>query len=215
MKKLLFFSILSSIVILSFGQKTNLRKQENANPQPPKEESIFRQFLFNASRTRINKDWSLMADFRSGTNETVQFFPVQAIDLKTNEKMNALEIDMLIKPLQTNILQSLGSTLTITRTAWVGLEEIDDFIDFVEKFIVPNIKQKFKEKSSEYIFKSKELTFKFLVDEKGRRLTISINNYDFNEVTNSYFEFWTEAKVDNIDELLPILKKVKSKNLEF
>jgi hypothetical protein len=213
MKQLLFLFILLSLSINLFAQNTILKKQDPVVKPQLKEESPIRQFLFSASRTRINKDWSLMAEFKSGTNEYVQFYPVQVIDLTTNVKMDALQIDMMVKPLQTSALISFGGS--IYRTAWIGLEEIDDFINFIEKSIIPNIGLRYKEKSSEFIFKSKELTFKFLVDEKRRRLTISINNYDFTEVNNSSFEFWTESKVDNLDGLLPILKAVKNKSLKF
>jgi|JI10StandDraft_1071094.scaffolds.fasta_scaffold145014_2 hypothetical protein len=214
MKKIIVSFILIFIVFNIKAQNTLIKKQDQVTKLQTKEESPVRQFLYNSTRTRVNKDWSLMAEFKSGTNEHVQFYPVQAIDLVSNMKMEALQIDMLIKPYQVSIVQ-VAPTIAILRSAWIGLEEIDDFINFIENFIIPNTKLKYKDKSTEFIFKSKELTFKFLVDEKRRRLTISINNYDFTEVNNSYFEFWTEAKVDNIDELLPILKAVKNKNLNF
>jgi hypothetical protein len=213
MKKIASLFVFYLVSLGVFGQNNTLKKPDQINRELPKEESMIRKFMNDASRTRINKDWSLVAEFRSGTNEYVQFFPVQAINLLTNETVNALQIDMLIKPLQTSALGASG--VAISRTAWVGLEEIDDFMDFLEKSVLPNIKLRYKDKSSEFIFKSKELTFKYLVDEKRRRLTVSINNYDYNEVNNRYFEFWTEARVDNIEELLPILKSVKNKNLVF
>lgn len=209
---LLFCLVLPTITAIS--QNNNLKRTEPSIRDIPKEESLIRKFLDQTTKTRINKDWTLVAEFKSGTNEHVEFYPVQAINLVTNERINALQIDMLIKPFQTSAL-SLTGNVAISRSAWVGLDEIDDFIDFIEKNVMPNIKLKYKDKSSEFVFKSKELTFKYLVDEKRRRLTVSINNYDFSEVTSRIFEFWTEAKVDNIDELLPILKAVKNKNLNF
>jgi hypothetical protein len=121
---------------------------------------------------------------------------------------------MMIKPFQTSQL-AITTGAVIFRSAWIGLEEIDDFVNFIEKHIIPNMKLKYKEKSSEFVFKSKELTFKYLIDEKRRRLTISMNNYDFSEINSEYFEFWTEAKVDNLDELIPTLKAVKNKTLRF
>ncbi len=191
-----------------------IKKQDQVTKPLPKVESPIRQFLFNASRTRVNKDWSLMAEFKSGTNEYVQFYPVQVIDLVSDAKIEGLQIDMMIKPFQTSQL-AISTGAVIFRSAWIGLEEIDDFINFIEKFIIPNLKLKYKEKSSEFIFKSKELTLKYLIDEKRRRLTISMNNYDFSEINSEYFEFWTETKVDNFDDLIPILKAVKNKTLRF
>jgi len=41
-----------------------------------------RKFIENAETTRVNKDWSLIAEFRSGIGETVEFFPIQIVNLK-------------------------------------------------------------------------------------------------------------------------------------
>ena len=99
-------------------------------------------------------------------------------------------------------------------TAWVGLDEIDEFITFIDENIIPNLQLKYKEKSSEFTFNAKELTLKFLIDERRRRLTISLNNYEPEGLIKSY-DFWTETKVDNFPDVLEILKKVKSKELKF
>ena len=51
-----------------------------------------------------------------------------------------------------------------------------------------------------------------MVDEKRRRLSIILNNY--NDVGYP-FHFWTEARVDKIAELLPVLKDIRDKKLNF
>jgi hypothetical protein len=214
MKIFIVLFIVTQVMFNITVLNAQIKKQDQVTKPLPKVESPIRQFLFNASRTRVNKDWSLMAEFKSGTNEYVQFYPVQVIDLVSDAKIEGLQIDMMIKPFQTSQL-AISTGAVIFRSAWIGLEEIDDFINFIEKFIIPNLKLKYKEKSSEFIFKSKELTLKYLIDEKRRRLTISMNNYDFSEINSEYFEFWTETKVDNFDDLIPILKAVKNKTLRF
>ncbi len=95
----------------------------------------------------------------------------------------------------------------VYKTAWVGLDEITDFINFVEKNVIPNLDMKLKKKSSEFIFNAKEVTLSYFVHEKRRRLTIKLNNYDDSEIKN--YTFWTETQVDKLPNLLEVLKLIK------
>ncbi|QTE22679.1 hypothetical protein [Polaribacter cellanae] len=158
-------------------------------------ESSTRKFIDESKYTRIDKDWTTEAEFKSGIGEYVKFFPIQVTDLKTGKKMNALQLDMFIKK------------PNIYKTAWVGLEEITDFINFVEKNVITNLKMKLKDKSSEFIFNAKEMTLSYLVYERRRRITIKLNDYDNSVIKN--YTFWTESKVDNISNLLSVLKVIK------
>ena len=108
-------------------------------------QSSTRKFIDKAQFTRINKDWTTIAEFKSGIGETVEFYPVEVINLKTGEKTNALQLDMNIKKPD------------VFKTAWIGLEEINEFISFIEDNVIPNLKLKFKDKSSEFIFKANEM----------------------------------------------------------
>lgn len=214
--------LLSFLTIATLGQA-----QKTKSNQPPRqqtesssfEKSEVRMMIEDASITRINKDWSNIAEFKSGIGETVQFFPVQVINLKTSRKSEALQVDMYIKKGGTNAV--IAGALTLNpglmgnddyMSAWVGHDEIDEFIEFIEKSIIPNLDLRYKKKSSEFIFNAKEITFKYMVDEKRRRLSIILNNY----VDSGYpFHFWTEARVDKIPELLPVLKDIRDKKLNF
>jgi len=159
------------------------------------QESSTRIFIDKAKYTQINKDWNTTAEFYSGINEYVFFFPIEIIDLKTKEKIKALELNMFIK------------NPDLYKTAWIGLDEIDEFIHFIETNVIPNLDLKFKKKSSEFIFKAKEMTFNYLVDEKRKRISISLNNYE--KAGSPNFYFWTETQVSKIPELLTVLKKMK------
>ena len=66
-----------------------------AQQQKPNSET--RQFIDNAEITQINKDWNTKAEFKSGIGEIVSFFPVEAIDLKSNNKVISLKMDMTVK----------------------------------------------------------------------------------------------------------------------
>lgn len=177
--------ITSFVILITF-----LSSAQNVN-----EESSTRKFIEKAQFTRINKDWSTTAEFKSGIGESVKFYPIEVIDLKNGEKVNALQLDMFIK------------NPDIYKTAWVGMDEVEEFITFVEKNVIPNLDLKFKDKSTEFIFKAKEMTFSYFVFEKDKRITIKLNSYDSGEILN--YTFWTETQVDKIPRLLEVLKKIR------
>jgi len=181
MKNLMTFIILFSSLI-TYSQRENV-------------ESSTRIFIDKAQFTRINKDWNTTAEFKSGIGEYVNFYPIEVIDLKAGTKVNALQVDMLIK------------NPDIYKTAWIGIDEIEEFISFVEDNVIPNLELKFKDKSSEFIFKAKEMTMYYFVYEKNRRISIKLNSYDNDKVLN--YTFWTETQVDKIPKLLTVLKMIK------
>ncbi len=158
-------------------------------------ESETRKFIDESKHTRINKDWTTTAEFNSGINEYVKFFPIEVIDLKSGKTMNALQLDMFIK------------NPVVYKTAWVGMDEIEDFIKFVEDNVIPNLEMKLKKKSAEFIFHAKEVTLSYFVHERKRRLTIKLNSYDDSEFKN--YTFWTETQTGKIPNLLEVLKVIK------
>ena len=158
-------------------------------------ESSTRKFIEDAKFTRVNRDWTTIAEFKSGIGETVQFSPIEVINLKSGEKTKALQLDMNLK----NPSQS--------KKAWVGIEEINEFITFIEKHVLSNLAISFKNRSSEFIFNANEMTLSYLVYEKKRRLTIKLNSYDDGAFTN--YTFWTETQIDKIPRLLEVLKIIK------
>ncbi len=105
----------------------------------------------------------------------MEFYPIEVINLKNGEKTIALQLDMNIK------------NPKVFKTAWIGVEEINEFISFIEENVIPNLDLRFKNKSSEFIFKANEMTLSFFVYEKRRRLTIKLNSYDESEFKNYTF----------------------------
>ena len=91
------------------------------------EESTTRKFINAAQFKQINKDWTVIAEFYSGINEYVKFYPIEVINLKSGEKIKALQLDMLVKYKDGNVDRS------VFKTVWVGLDEIDEFIYFYRK----------------------------------------------------------------------------------
>ena len=159
-------------------------------------ESSTRKFIDDADISQINKDWSISAFFQSGIGETVQFFPVEIINLKTDEKIKAIQVNMTIK------------NPDVSKTAWVGLDEIDEFIVFIETYVIPNLDEKLTMlTSSEYIFKAKEMTLSYRIQQRKTRISIWLNDYEDSDIPNYYF--WTESKTKKIPSLLEVLKKIK------
>ncbi|QSW89944.1 MULTISPECIES: hypothetical protein [Flavobacterium] len=162
--------------------------------QNGKTNSETRQFIENAEITQINKDWNIKADFRSGLNEVVSFFPVEAIDLKLNKKVKSVQVDM-------------GLTNNYFKSSWIDLNEVDEFILFIEQYVIPNLKDKTdRNQSTKYIFNSREITFSFYIEKSSRRISIYLKD---DGVTDYNYYFWTETQVNKIPELLTMLKEIR------
>lgn len=160
-------------------------------------QSSTRDFINKASFLQINKDWTITAEFYSGIGEYVKFFPVEIMDLKTRETRDALELDMRVK----------SGTTMVDASAWVGLDEIDGLVDFIESYIIPNLELDLRRKSKEFIFESKEMKLSYMINERQKRISISLNNYT--KEGESKYDFWTESQINNINYLLQVLKKFK------
>ena len=171
------------------------------NAQNDKTNSDTRKFIDNAEFTQINKDWSLTAEFKSGLGEVVSFFPVEATDLKSNQKVKSLQMDMNVQ------YQFAGKSYNYFKSSWIDLNEVDEFVYFIEQYVIPNLKDKTDKKQSiTYIFNSKEITFSFYIEKNSRRISIYLKD---NGITDNEHYFWTESQVNKIPELLAVLKQIK------
>ncbi|WP_431244672.1 hypothetical protein ACQ9BO_10600 [Flavobacterium sp. P21] len=125
MKKLFTIFIFLFVITQNYSQKGN---------------SQTRQFIENAEITQINKDWTITAEFRSGIGEIVSFFPVEAIDLKSNNKIKSLQMD-------------LGRNVnSYFKSSWIDLDEVDEFILFIEQYVIPNLKDKTEKNNLPHTF---------------------------------------------------------------
>ena len=161
------------------------------------ENSETRKFIDDAEFTQINRDWSIKAEFRSGLGEVVSFFPVEAIDLKSNSKINALQMDMTVT----------DGNRSYFKSSWIDLKEVDEFINFLESYIVPNLKDRTESKqSTTYVFNSKEIRFSFHIERNHKRISVYLKDLG---LTDNYHYFWTETQVSRIPDLLNMLKQIK------
>jgi len=185
--KILITFFLLSIISISYAQD--------------KPNSDARQFIDNAEITQINRDWNVKAEFISGIGEVVSFFPVEAIDLKSNKKVKSLQMDMTVK------YQIAGQNNNYFKSSWIDLNEVDEFIIFIEQYVIPNLKNKTETNQSvTYIFNSREITFRFYIGKSTRRISIYLKD---NGNTDNEHYFWTESQVSKIPELLTMLKEIK------
>lgn len=164
--------------------------------QQPKN-SDTRTFIESAEFTQVNKDWNVKAEFKSGLGEIVSFFPVEAIDLKTNSKIKSLQMDMTINNLNYNYF----------KTSWIDLNEVNEFINFLELYVIPNLNDRTENnQSTTYIFNSKEIQFNLYLAKNSRRVSIYLKDLG---VTDYNHYFWTETQINKIPDLLNMLKKLK------
>lgn len=167
-----------------------LSAQNNSN-------SDTRKFIENADITRIDRDWNIVANLASGIGESVSFFPVEITDLKTNQKVKALQVDMTVN----------CRGFENSKSSWVDLNEISEFVIFVETYIIPNLEKKAeKRKSITYVFKSKEIIMSFNVGNYKNRISVYLKN---NGVVEEQCYFWTETQTSKSPELLSVLKSLK------
>lgn len=163
--------------------------------------SSTRRFIDGADFTQINKNWNITADFKSGFGEEVSFFPVEAINLKTNQKIKSIQINMDAN------YNLMGKSRRFFKTSWLDLDEVDEFIQFLEQYVIPNLKDKTEKKqSTTYIFNSKEISFNFYIEKNTRRISIYLKDFG---VTDTEHYFWTESQVGKIPDLLEVLKQIK------
>lgn len=101
----------------------------------------------------------------------------------------------------------MGKSKEFFKTSWLDLDEVEEFIQFIEQYVIPNLKDKTETKQSiNYIFNSKEISFNFYIEKNSRRISIYLKDYGV--IDNEHY-FWTESQVNKIPELLVILKQLK------
>ena len=188
-KTIIKFAFIATMLLLNV--KNYAQTKENKN-------STTRNLIQSAEVLQISKDWNLTAEFESGFKELTTFFPIEILNLKNNEKQFALQVDMKVNNSASNVFRR--------KTSWVDANEINELITFIEKYIIPNLKEKTEKKQSiSYLFNSKEIALEFSIIKKTRRISIFLKE---NGVIDYDLYFWTESQVDKINDLLTTLKQM-------
>jgi hypothetical protein len=177
--------------------------------------SIIRENIIQNTEFNFFRDWSKIATFKSGIGETVELFPIVFSIPDKKIELYGLQLDAEVKPQEGSIaVRNSGGMFTINknfikRSIFIDKADVSRMISYIQRDIVPNLKSTYKKKSKEYVFKTKELFFSFLIYEKTARITIHIMDYGplgDGMAAGEQIEFWTESKVDEIPELLETIK---------
>ncbi|RZJ71479.1 hypothetical protein [Flavobacterium sp.] len=177
-------------IFLIMFSLANYAQETNSN-------SNTRKFIDNAEFIQVNRDWSVKAQLTSGIGEVVSFFPIEATNLKSNLKIKALQMDMTVNE----------GNKPYFKSSWIDLNEIDEFITFLDSYVVPNLNDKTEKKqSTTYIFNTKEIRFSFHIGQNSKRISIFLK--DNGSIDNSHY-FWTESQNNKIPDLLTILKQIR------
>lgn len=171
--------------------------------------SIARNIIQNAEISLVSRDKTTVATIASGTGETVSFFPIEITNLKTGQKIKALQVNM---NMDCKVLDYKNSTIInlngiiYTKTHWIDVNEIAEFITFIESYVIPRLSKRTEDnKSNTYIFNSKEIVLKFLVNDKDNYNKLSIYLKNDGEIDDNCY-FWTETQIGKSTELLSVLK---------
>ena len=188
-KTIIKFAFIVTMLLLNVNNYAQTKENKN---------STTRNLIQSAEVLQISKDWNLTAEFESGFKELTTFFPIEILNLKNNEKQFALQVDMKVNNSASNVFRR--------KTSWVDANEINELITFIEKYIIPNLKEKTEKKQSiSYLFNSKEIALEFSIIKKTRRISIFLKE---NGIIDYDLYFWTESQVDKINDLLTTLKQM-------
>jgi hypothetical protein len=179
--------------------------------------SVIREHIILYEEFNFIRDWNKIALFKSGIGETVEMFPIIFSVPSKKIELTGLQLDAEVKPQVTGnfVYRNSSSVVNINnkdfikRTIFIDKVDVGRMIVYIERDIIPNLKTTYKKKSREYVFKSNELFFSFLINEKVARITMHI--IDFGPLGDGIgggdqIEFWTESRIDDIPELLETLK---------
>ncbi|KAF2508830.1 hypothetical protein [Flavobacterium foetidum] len=180
MKKIIFLMLLFPLLGIS---------QQQSEPS---------KFINESLSVQINKNENAKAVFKSGVGETVTFYPSEIIDLKEKKRIEGLELESIFI---TREYQNRPSQYT-KETAWIETAEIPELLFWFENYIIPNMNLGANSKKTvQYVFNSKEVQFKFDINNSGQTFTIIIKNSKYED---KYF--WTETRVKDIPNIIKTLQ---------
>jgi hypothetical protein len=177
--------------------------------------SVIRENIISNTEFHFFRDWSRIATFKSGIGETVELFPIVFTNTMNKSEIYGLQLDAEVKP-RNNEMKLIGysgfglkNKDFIKRSIFIDKIDVGKMITYMERDVIPHLKDSYKDKSKEYVFKSRELFFAFLIYGKDARITMHIS--DFGPIGDGsgggdQIEFWTETQVDDFPKFLSILK---------
>lgn len=209
---------LSLLVVLSLFSKV-ATAQDEAKKDKPKVQSNFSKMMDDIAFFKLELDESEKAAFRSGTGEYVEFYPSAFTNLKSGQVTQGLKIVTLYDPASNESLFGLGGlgksgSTKIMESGFMDVNEIQELVDFFEKFVNPNLDLELGKKNTvTYGFRSTEIEINLVIARDGGKtkelLEVRMVNRPFND---RYF--WTKSQVSKTAEVVKTLKYIleKAKN---
>jgi hypothetical protein len=198
------------ILCIFFSTSSYSQVQRSVNGK-----SLIREKIIEYQEFNFFRDWNKIATFKSGIGETVELFPIIFNVPDSKIELYGLQLDAEVKPregdkiINSGFSLGIGNKNFIKRSIFIDKTDVARLIAYVQRDIIPNLKNSYKKKSKEYVFKSKELFFSFYIHEKTARITMHI--IDYGPLGDSIgggdqIEFWTESKIDDIPKFLETVK---------
>lgn len=199
------------------------QSQAEGKTEKPKIQSEFSKMMGDISFSKLELDESEKAVFKSGTGEFVEFYPATFTNLKTGQVTQALKIvtlyDLMNDPASALGGISMGllgnKSPRILESAFMDVSEIEQLVEFFEKFVNPNLDTELGKKNQViYGFKSKELEIRLAIARDGGKTKELL---EIAMVNRPYYDkyFWTKSQISKTAEVVKtlkyILEKAKSK----
>ncbi len=192
MKKLLLFLLVTGFSFLGLAQQN--------------QGSSVRKMLDNATRVKYEWDYANRVEFRSGIGEKARFTPATITDLNTGKVTKALYVELYVKASSMPSLNNALRSNDYYAYAWVSIDEVKKLIDFLEKYVVPNLQTKLVKKEIHYDIRATEMTISYHIINSIRKFYIQLNDYNNGNVNFNAYTFWTSTQINKIPELIEKLK---------
>lgn len=209
---------ISIIILLFFFSISHSQEVRQVSRNTEIGMSIIRENIIQYKEFNFFRDWSKMASLKSGIGEKVELFPVYFNVPDKKVELYGLQLDVEVKPQiegaavkNSSSIFSLVNKNFIKRSIFIDKADVARLITGLQRDVISEIKNEYKNKSKEYVFKSKELFFSFFIYEKKARITMHLVDYGpsgFDNGANEQIEFWTESRVDEIPEFLQKIKEI-------
>ncbi|WP_154657205.1 hypothetical protein [Hugenholtzia roseola] len=185
--------------------------------QEAKKASKLSNAIKETNFSKIEIDASEKAVFKSGTGEYVEFYPIAFTNLKTGEYAQGLKIvtQYDLEGMGATLLGGLGGdkggSKSWTETAYLDINEVEQLIEFFDKYVLPNTDSDLERKNYvTYKFKSEEVVINLKVERDGNK-TVEIFEVLF--ANRPYLDryFWTKSQVKNTAQVVKTLKYITAK----
>ncbi|NOU59635.1 hypothetical protein [Marinifilum caeruleilacunae] len=165
------------------------------------------KFIRNAEFIKCDYDFTKMTAFKSG-EWYIEFYPAYISNLKTGTSLTAIKFES-----EYSAWGATGYEYGIYHSGYLDMDEVKDFIVFLEAYVLPNDKKAVDVGSGvEYTFYSKELEIEFIREKRKSEginsVASMVQNLNFKSYDRPYEDrYYTfSRKLRKLPELIEMLK---------